>query len=125
MVTACSEGSASASSMRIGVQALRPTQHGGQRLDGHAHHVVLRLLGGQRNAGGLRVEAQQPGARVLRLEGLAHLARPDAPRGAVLGDLFEEVVVGIEEEGQPRREVIDLHAALRCPSARTRARLPA
>ena len=38
--------------------------------------------------------------------------RPDAPRGAVLGDLLEEVDLGVEEERQPRREVIDVEAAL-------------
>ena len=60
----------------------------------------------------LRVEAHPPGARVLRAEALAQLARPDAPRGAVLGDLLEEVDLGVEEEAQPRREVVDVEAAL-------------
>ena len=35
---------------------------------------------------------------------LLHPARPDAARGAVLGDLLEEVDVGVEEEAQPGRE---------------------
>ena len=36
------------------------------------------------------------------------LARPDAPRGAVLGDLLEEVDVAVEEEAETRREVVDV-----------------
>ena len=43
---------------------------------------------------------------------LAQLARPDAPRGAVLGDLLEEVDLGVEEERQARRELVDVEAAL-------------
>ena len=38
----------------------------------------------------------------LRAEGLAQLARPDPPGGAVLGDLLEEVDVGVEEEADSR-----------------------
>ena len=41
-------------------------------------------------------------------EAVAHDARPDAAGGAELGDLFEEVVVGVEEEGEPRREAVDV-----------------
>ncbi len=41
---------------------------------------------------------------------LAHPAGPDAPRGAVLGDLLEEVDVGVEEEAEPRRELVDRQA---------------
>ena len=96
----------------VGVQRLRAAEHAGQRLDRRAHDVVQRLLGGERHAGGLRVEAHQPRARVLGAERLAQLARPDAPRGAVLGDLLEEVDLGVEEERQPRREVVDVEAAL-------------
>ena len=54
----------------------------------------------------------------LRAEGLAQLARPDAPRRAVLGDLLEEVDLGVEEERQARREVVDVEAALRPPARR-------
>ena len=38
--------------------------------------------------------------------------RPDAARGAELGDLLEEVVVHVEEEREPRREVVHVEAAL-------------
>ena len=60
----------------IGVQALRPAQHGGERLQRDAHHVVLGLLRGQRGAGGLGVEAQLPGGGFLRLETFAHDPAP-------------------------------------------------
>ena len=94
------------------MQRLGAAEHAGERLDRGAHDVVERLLRGQRHAGGLRVEAHQPRLRVLRAEGLAQLARPDAARGAVLGDLLEEVDLRVEEEAQPRRELVDVDAAL-------------
>ena len=49
---------------------------------------------------------------LLRAEALLHDARPHAPRGAELRDLLEEVVVHVEEEREPRREVVDVEAAL-------------
>ena len=41
---------------------------------------------------------------------VAHPMGPDAAGGTVLGDLLEEVAVGIEEEAQPRGELVDRHA---------------
>ena len=85
---------------RVGVQRLRAAEHGGERLDGRANDVVLRLLGRERRAAGLGVEAEHLRARALRLEALLHDLRPDAPRRPELRDLFEEVVVAGEEEAQ-------------------------
>ena len=85
---------------RIGVQGLRAAHHRGKRLQGGADDVVVRLLRGERAAGGLRVEAQRPGARVLRAEALGHRLVPDAARGAVFRDFLEEIVVRVEEERQ-------------------------
>ena len=96
----------------VGVQRLRAAQDAGERLDRRADDVVQRLLGGQRHPGGLHVGAHEPGARVARPEGVAQLAGPDPPRGAELGDLLEEVDLRVEEERQPRREVVDVQAAL-------------
>jgi hypothetical protein len=73
--------------------------------------VVVRLLGGQRHARGLGVEAHQSRARVARAEALAQLARPDPPRSAGLGDLLEEVDVRVEEEAPARRELVDVEPA--------------
>jgi hypothetical protein len=61
------------------------------------------------------VEAHQPRARVTRAEALAQLTGPDAAGGSVLRDLLEEVEVRVEEEGEPRREVVDVEAALDRP----------
>ena len=47
---------------------------------------------------------------VLGAERLLHQARPDAPHGAILGDLLEEIDVRVEEERQPRRERVDVDA---------------
>jgi hypothetical protein len=46
---------------------------------------------------------------------LAELARPDPPGRAVLRDLLEEVEVRVEEEGEPRREVVHVQPALARP----------
>ena len=99
----------------VRVQRLRPTEHGGERLDRGAHDVHLWLLCGERHAGGLRVEPHEPRARALRAEALSHRPRPDAARCAVLRDLLEEVEVRVEEERQARRELVDVEAALDRP----------
>ena len=96
----------------VGVQRLGAAEHAGQRLDRRADDVVERLLGRQRHAGGLRVEAHQPRLLVLGAVGLAQLARPDPAGGAVLGDLLEEVDLRVEEEAQARGERVDVDAAL-------------
>ena len=92
----------------VGVERLGAAQDGGHGLDGGADDVVFRLLGGEGGAGGLGVEAQHPRARIFRVEVLAHDARPHAARGAELGDLFEKIVVRVEEEGEARREFVDV-----------------
>src|SRR5205085_10301480 len=61
------------------------------------------------------MEAHEPGARVLRAEAVFGEAIPDLARGAVLGDLFEEIVVRVEEEGEPRAEFVNLQAAAQGP----------
>ena len=48
----------------------------------------------------------------LRAERVAQLARPDPPRRAVLRDLLKEIDVRVEEEAQPRREIIDIQPAV-------------
>jgi hypothetical protein len=55
----------------VGVQRLRAAEYGGERLRRHAHHVVQRLLRGERRAARLRVEAQTAGL-VGGAEPLAH-----------------------------------------------------
>ena len=50
---------------RVRVQRLRAAEHRGERLIRDAHDVVHRLLRGERDAGGLRVEAHDPRARLF------------------------------------------------------------
>ena len=104
-----SVGSAIASSERVGVQRLGAAQHRGHRLDGCAHHVVVRVLLGQRHAAGLAVRAQHLGPLALRAQ-LRHGAMPQHARGAQLGDFHEEVHADGEEEGQPPREIVEVKA---------------
>ena len=98
------------------MQALRAAEDGGKSLDRNTHNIIFRLLCSERDSSRLRMEAQQPRTRILCLERFAHLACPDAACGAIFGDLFEEVVVCVEEEGKTRREVIHIHAAGDAPA---------
>ena len=91
----------------VGVQRLGAAADRGEGLQRDAHDVVVRLLRGQRDTGGLGVEAQHRRGLVAGAEALAHDPRPHPPRGAELRDLLEDVVVGVEEEGQARRELVD------------------
>src|SRR6202171_2211300 len=63
---------------RVRVQRLAAAEDSGQGLHGHPHDVVLGLLGGERAARRLRVEAQHGGARVPGPEALRHDPRPEA-----------------------------------------------
>ena len=105
-MAACSVGSASASSNEFVCSDCAPPRDRRQRLDRDAHDVVLGLLSRQRRPARLRVKAQRERLRIGRAEPLAHHARPQAARGAELRDLLEEVVVRVEEEREPRAEVV-------------------
>ncbi len=82
-----------------------------ERLHRRTHHVVVRLLGGQRDAGGLGVEAQPLGLLGPCAVDVPQPAGPDAACRAELGDLLEEIDVRVEEEGEARREDVDVQAA--------------
>ena len=90
----------------VRVNGLRAAADGRERLDRDADDVVLRLLRGQRRAARLRVEAERLRLRVRGAEALAHDARPERPRRPELRHLLEEVVVGVEEEGEPLAELV-------------------
>ena len=83
------------------MQGLRAAENRRQRLHGHANDVDIGLLGGERGAAGLRVEAQLPRFGIFGAKALAHDRSPQATRGAEFGDFFQEIVVGIEEKRQP------------------------
>ena len=88
----------------IAMEGLRPPQHGCEGLQRDPHDVVVRLLSRERAPGGLRVETQLLRFRVSHAEPVTHDARPQPPRRTELGNLLEEVVVGIEEKRQPPSE---------------------
>jgi len=94
----------------VGVERLGAAEHGRQGLQGGADDVVLGLLGGEGRAAGLGVEAHHHRAFICRAKAFLHQARPDAAGGAELGDLFQEVVVAGEEEGELGGEVIHRQA---------------
>ncbi len=84
--------------LAVTVQRLGAAEDSGQRLKRDADDVVIRLLRGQGTAGCLRVETQVLGTRVGGSKPLSHAPRPQAPGRAELGNLLQEVVVGIEKE---------------------------
>src|SRR5262249_29744918 len=96
---------------RVRVQRLHPAQDAGERLHGHAHAVVERLLRGERDPRGLRVGAEAERALVASAEAVAHDRRPQAARGPQLRHLLQAAVVEVEAEGEPRREAVDREAA--------------
>jgi len=89
-----------------------PPANGGEALQRHPHDVDLGLLRLQRHPASLRVEADLHRFGVLGAEPLGDDFGPHSPHRAELGDLLEHVVVAVEEEGEPRREIVDLEAAL-------------
>jgi hypothetical protein len=90
------------------VQGLRSPKDGSKSLDRNAHDIVVRLLRGKRAAGSLRVETENSRSRVRTPEPLRHHLVPDLTRGTVLCDLFEEIVVSVKKEREPRSESIDM-----------------
>src|SRR5215218_3285616 len=94
------------------MQALGPAEDCGERLDGGADDVVLGLLGRQRGARGLGVESELSAPLVACAEAVAHDLCPHPPRRPVLGYLLEQVVVGIEEEREPGRELVHIQPGI-------------
>src|SRR5260370_39529019 len=90
------------------MERLATTQNGSERLHGHPRDVDERLLGGQRGTGSLAMKAQSARSVRLRAEALQHDCAPHAPCRAKLGDLFDEIVVHIEEKRQLSPQVIDV-----------------
>ena len=84
-----------------------PPSSGGEGLHRDPGQIVERLLWGQRDTRGLGVETHPGRALVLGPVALGHEPVPDATSRAELGDLLEELGVAVEEEAEPRREVID------------------
>src|SRR5262245_20109398 len=82
----------------VAMERLRAAAYGGHRLAGAAHMVVVWRTCGERAGPGLGAKARLTRARVGGAEPVAHDARPQTSRRPELGDLLEEVVVGVEEK---------------------------
>src|SRR6266704_6695925 len=85
-------------------------QHRRERLHGHPDDVVLGLLRREHAARGLGVEAQGLRSRIARAELVPHDPGPEPPGRPELRDFLDEVVVGVEEERDLRRELVDPEA---------------
>ena len=92
------------------MQRLGATEHGTERLDSDADEIDLRLLCRELHTGRLGVESEHERLGILSAELLAHDPRPDAASSAELRDLLQQGGAGDEEEGETRRELIDVLA---------------
>ena len=93
----------------VGVERLGPAQDPCQGLDRHPNHVVHRLLGREGRARRLCVEPE-PARLVGGVVALPHQPSPQAAGRPELGDFFQQVVVGREEEREPGSEVLQNNA---------------
>jgi adenylate cyclase len=57
------------------------------------------------------VKAHKPAALVFSLETALHHLVPDFSRSPVLGNFFEEIIMGIEEKTEARAEVVNIKSA--------------
>ena len=94
----------------VRVKALCATEDRGERFDGGPHHIVLWLLGGERDPGRLGMKTYLQRALVLGTVSVTHPTRPYPARRPKFGNLFEEVDVSVEEKGQPGSETVDVEA---------------
>ena len=96
----------------VRVDRLRAAADRRERLDRDPHDVVLRLLRRERRPARLRVEAKRERARFVAPNRSRMISRPQPPRRAELRHLLEEVVVRVEEEGEPRAELVRRQAGV-------------
>src|SRR5262249_15480985 len=82
----------------VGVKRLGSPKHCCQSLNCGANDVIFGLLCGQGGTGGLSVKAQHPGARTLRAESLPHNTRPHTTSSTEFRDLFQKLIVSVEEK---------------------------
>src|SRR5206468_3845706 len=99
----------------ISVQRLRTAKHARERLNCHANDIVQRLLDRQRDAGCLSVKAHLHCALVDGAKTIAHHSCPNSARGAVLRDLFEKIVVGVEEKRNTWNEPLQIQSSAKAP----------
>src|SRR6185369_9966583 len=92
------------------MQALGSAENGGECLNGRANDIYFGLLRGERRAGGLRVKTKHQRARIFGMKTVFHYSCPQAASRTKLGDLFQQVVMRIEEERKPRCKFIDVEA---------------
>src|SRR5260370_34839508 len=58
------------------------------------------------------MDAQNKTARIFCAEAVRHNASPEAACGAVFGDFFEKIVVGVEEKRKLRSKFIDTESGV-------------
>jgi alanine-glyoxylate transaminase/serine-glyoxylate transaminase/serine-pyruvate transaminase len=71
------------------------------------------------------VKAENGRLRIPALESFGHNLVPDVAGGAILGNLFEEIVVSVEEKAETRTEVVDVEWGEGTPVERFAERLAA
>src|SRR5689334_21018552 len=93
------------------MKRLRAPKDTGQGLNRDPGNIVHRLLGSERYARSLGMEAHEPRALVLCAKAVFHQPVPDLARRPELGNLFEEIIVGVEEKAEARTKLVHVQAA--------------
>ena len=94
------------------MQRLGPSESRSQCLVSGANNVVVRLLRSRSNQrSGCGIASSHDAGRVAPTR--SRISRAQRRRAAKLGHLLEQVVVGVPEEREAWREVIDLEPACR------------
>ena len=84
-----------------------PAQDCREGLEGDPDHVVQGLLGREGGATGLGMEPE-PAGRIGEPSYRSRISRAQSRRAALnFADLFQDIVVGCEEEGEPGAEFLE------------------
>src|SRR5574344_1174640 len=94
------------------MEGLRTTHDSGCCLQCYTNDIIIWLLSRQHRTSGLRMETQHHGFCFLRMETVFHNLSPNTARSTELGNLFQNIVMCIPEEGQAASKVIYIETCL-------------
>ena len=90
------------------MKGLCAAKYRGQCLNRCPYDVVGGLLRGQGTSGRLRMKPEQGRPGIAGAEALHHDLVPDLAGRAIFGDFFEKIVVRVEKERKPWREIVHI-----------------
>src|SRR4030095_12160200 len=94
------------------MKRLRATQNSRERLNRRPNHVDFWLLCSQGRSRSLRVKSEHQRTRIASIKPFTHDARPQSACSTKLRNLFQQVIVGVKEKRDARREFINVQARI-------------